>query len=84
MYLCVCVCVEQREEVGGGKERERERKELAHTIMETWQVQNLQGGQTYKLETQGKFAVQVQSNLLAEFLLFWRLSVFVVLSFSTD
>lgn len=60
MCICVCVCVEQREEVGGGKERERERKELAHTIMETWQVQNLQGGQTYKLETQGKFAVQVQ------------------------
>lgn len=57
-------------------------EELAHVIVEAWQVQNLMG--QARLETQGRDAVQMQGSLSPRFLLALGRSVFVLLRPSTD
>ena len=62
------------------KEREREVyvMELAHMIVEAWQVQNLQGGLTGWKPREGLLS-ESKGSLLAELLLAQGSSVFILL-----
>lgn len=67
----------------GEREREIDFKDLAHSIVEAWQIQNMMGWAD-RLENQGELQLESKGNLLEEFLLAQRRSAFVLFRPSND